>query len=216
MRRVVLAATLALAAPLAAGTITGSVVLTEKNGLPARDAADVVVYVEGARARRRPVKATMTMKGKAFTPHVVAVPVGTTVEFPNEDPILHNVFSVSGENRFDLQLYKRPKSGSWTFPKPGVVRVYCNIHPQMSAIVLVTDTPFYAKTQADGSFRIEGVPAGHYTLRAWHERGGEASLPVEVPAEGEIGARFTLDASKYKRTPHKNKYGQDYSGDEKY
>jgi plastocyanin len=214
---VLAAATLALAAPLAAGTIIGSVALTEKNGRLARDASDVVVYVEGAQARPRAAKATMTMRGKAFTPHVVAVPVGTTVEFPNEDPILHNVFSVSGENRFDLQLYKRPKSGSWTFHKPGVVRVYCNIHPQMSAIVLVTDTPFYAKTRADGWFRIEGVPAGRYTLRAWHERGGEASLPVEVPATGEVGARFALDASSYKRVPHKNKFGKDYaSDDEKY
>ncbi len=98
----------------------------------------------------------MTMRGKAFTPHVLAVPVGSTVDFPNDDPILHNVFSVSGENRFDLQLYKRPKSGSWTFQKPGVVRVYCNIHPQMSAIVLVTDSPHVAKTAADGSFRRKG------------------------------------------------------------
>ena len=81
----------------------------------------------------------MVQKGKKFTPHVVAIPVGGTVDFPNKDPIFHNVFSVSGENRFDLDLYKKPKSGTWTPRLPGLVRVYCNIHPQMSAYVLVRD-----------------------------------------------------------------------------
>ncbi len=216
MRTSVLAASLALAMPLHAGTITGRVDLTDKNGRPARDASDVVVYVEGVRARPRPSKATMTMRGKAFTPHVMAVPVGSTVDFPNDDPILHNVFSVSGDNRFDLELYKRPKSASWTFQRPGVVRVYCNIHPQMSAIVVVTDSAHVVKADAQGAFRLEGVPAGRYTLRAWHERGGETSLPLDVPAEGEVGARLRLDASTYKRVQHKNKFGKDYSGDEKY
>jgi plastocyanin len=216
VRRSALAAMLALAMPLHAGTLTGRVALTDKNGRAARDASDVVVYVEGARAKARAGRATMTMRGKAFTPHVMAVPVGTVVDFPNDDPILHNVFSVSGDNRFDLQLYKRPKSASWTFQKPGVVRVYCNIHPQMSAIVVVTDTPHVVKADAAGAFRLEGVPAGRYTLRAWHERGGEAALPIDVPAEGEIGAQLTLDASNYKRVQHKNKFGKDYSGDEKY
>jgi hypothetical protein len=158
----------------------------------------------------------MTMKGKAFTPRVVVVGVGSTVDFPNEDPIFHNVFSVSGENRFDLDLYKRPKSGSWTFQRPGVARVYCNIHPQMSAVVLVRDNPFYTKAAPDGTFTLEGLPAGKYTLRAWHERGGEAAAEVSVPAEGNTVAALRLDASTYKQLPHKNKYGKDYSTDEKY
>jgi hypothetical protein len=158
----------------------------------------------------------MVMKGKAFLPRVVVVPVGGSVEFPNEDPIFHNVFSVSGENRFDLALYKRPKSGSWTFQHPGVVRVYCNIHPQMSAVVLVRDNPYYARVAQDGSFSIEGVPAGRHVLKAWHERAGEVSTEVNVPAEGQAGAQLVLDASGFKRAQHKNKYGKDYSSDEKY
>ncbi len=216
MRMAVLLAVLALAAPSRAGTIAGRIQVTDKGGRPARDLTEAVVWVEGAKSRPRPGRASMSMRSKAFVPHVLSVPLGSTVDFPNEDPILHNVFSVSGENRFDLQLYKRPKSGSWTFQKPGVVRVYCNIHPQMSAVVLVTDSPHAAKVGADGSFRLEGVPPGRYTLRAWHERGGEASLPLEVMGEGEVGAQLVLDASSFKRVQHKNKFGKDYSGDEKY
>jgi hypothetical protein len=138
------------------------------------------------------------------------------VVFPNEDPIFHNVFSVSGENRFDLELYKRPKSGSWTFQHPGVARVYCNIHPQMSAVVLVRDNPYFAKTAPDGSFSIPDVPAGKYVLRAWHERGGEGAQDVTITARGETEVQITLDASGWKRLPHKNKFGKDYSTDEKY
>lgn len=207
---------LMLCLPASAGTLVGKVQLVDKGGKPATDLSDVVLWVDGPRLRPKPVKAAVSMKGKVFLPHVTAVPVGSTVEFPNDDPIFHNVFSVSGDNRFDLELYKRPKKGSWTFTHPGVVRIYCNIHPQMSAIVLVTDTPFLARAQADGSFRIEGLPAGRHTLKGWHERSGEASLEVNVPAEGEVGAQLVLDGSQFKRVPHKNKFGKDYAGDDKY
>ncbi len=205
-----------VAPSLAAGTVKGQVQLVDKGGRAAADVTDVVVYVDGAKAKPGPVKAVMAMKGKNFIPRVVVVPVGGTVEFPNEDPIFHNVFSVSGENRFDLELYKRPKSGSWTFRHPGVARVYCNIHPQMSAVVVVRDNPYFTKTAPDGSFAIADVPAGRYVLRAWHERGGEAARDVAVTAEGETQVKLTLDASGYKRLPHKNKFGKDYATDEKY
>jgi plastocyanin len=207
---------LAAAAPAAAGTVTGKIELIEKGGKKATDLSDVVVYVEGVKAKPRPATATMAMKGKQFTPRVVVVPVGGRVEFPNEDPIFHNVFSVSPENRFDLELYKRPKSGSWTFQNPGVARVYCNIHPQMSAIVVVRDNPHFAQAAKDGSFSIEGVPAGKYTLKAYHERSGEAGVDVTVPADGQVGAQIVLDASNYKRVQHKNKLGKDYAPGEKY
>ena len=217
MRAAVVVAFLVWAGTAWAGSVKGTVTVVEKGGRKAADLSETVVYVDGAKAKPQPAKVIVTMKAKAFLPHVVVVPVGGTVEFPNEDPIFHNVFSVSGENRFDLELYKRPKSGSWTFQHPGVVRVYCNIHPQMSAIVVVRDNPYFTKANPDGSFSIDDVPAGNYVLRAWHERGGEASLDIVVPAEGQVGAQLALDASSFKRIQHKNKLGKDYSApDERY
>jgi plastocyanin len=204
------------AVPAAAGTVQGRLAIVEKDGKAASDVADAVVWVEGPKVGPRPSSATITMKGKAFVPRVVVVPVGGEVEFPNLDPVFHNVFSVSGENRFDLDLYKKPKSRTWTFRHPGLVRVYCNIHPQMSAFVLVRDSPFWARAGADGRFAIEGVPAGSWTVKAWHERGGEASSPVTVGEEQGAEVSLSLDASRYKRAPHKNKFGKDYEAAEKY
>ena len=218
--------TLVLPATLAAGTVKGRVELIEKGGRRATDLSDVVVYVDGARAKPRPArgapaleplpKVTMTMKGKGFIPRVVVIPVGGTVDFPNEDPIFHNVFSVSGDNRFDLDLYKRPKSSSWTFQRAGVARDYCNIHPQMSGVVVVRDNLYFAKARQDGTFAIPDVPAGKYTLKAWNERTDEPAREVTVPAQGDVEVSLTLDASSFKRVSHKNKFGKDYAGDEKY
>ena len=212
-------ALLLTASPALAGTVSGRVELVEKGGRKATDLSDVVVYIDGPRAKAKPAGPApkVVMKGKAFTPRVAVVPVGGAVEFPNDDPIFHNVFSVSGENRFDLQLYKRPKSGSQTFQHPGLVRVYCNIHPQMSAVVLVRDNPYFTKAGADGSFTIEGVPAGKYTLTAWHDKAGSATQEIAVTGQGAVTARpLSLDASGFKPIQHKNKFGKDYSTDEKY
>jgi len=218
-RRLVLCAVAAcapsLAVPALAGTVAGRVELLDKGGRRATDLSDVVVYVEGVPGKPRTPKTiagTLTMKGKAFNPHVLVIPVGGTVDFPNEDPIFHNAFSVSGNNRFDLELYKRPKSGVFTFQYPGIVKVYCNIHPQMSAVIVVRDNPFYTMAAQDGTFSIDKVPAGRYTLTAWHERVPvPASADLEVPAEGRVEGELKLDASNYKREPHKNKFGKDYT-----
>jgi len=206
----------ALGAPALAGTVRGRVELVQKGSRKA-DLTEVVVFLDGTRVKPKPGRATITMKGKSFTPRVLAVGVGTTVEFPNDDPIFHNVFSVSGENRFDLDLYKRPKSGQWTFQNPGIVRVYCNIHPQMSAVVVVRDSPFFTKAGPDGSFEIQDVPAGRHVLKAWHERAAqEASQEIIVPATGEVQGRLVVDASSYRRIQHKKKDGKDYGSGEKY
>ena len=210
------AAVLWAATPVLAGTLQGTVAVLEKDGKRAQDSDDAVVWVEGPKVRVRPAGATVTMKSKAFVPRVTVVSVGGKVEFPNQDSIFHNVFSVSGENRFDLELYKKPKSGFKVFEQPGVVRIYCNIHPQMSGFVLVRDNPFWARVSADGSFSIPDVPAGTWVLKAWHERSGESAQTVHVTETGALQASFSLDASKYKRAPHKNKFGKDYAVGEKY
>jgi len=204
------------ATPVAAGTLQGKVVVVEKGGRPAKDLAETVVWVDGPKAPVRPSGATVTMTRKAFVPRVSVVTVGSTVEFPNQDSIFHNVFSVSGPNRFDLDLYKKPKSASKAFEHPGVVRIYCNIHPQMSGFVLVLDSPFWARVGADGRFTIPDVPAGSWIVKAWHERSGEGEQPVRVPEAGVVSVAVTLDASSFKRAPHKNKFGQDYKVGERY
>ncbi len=205
-----------VAVPVAAGTVSGRVEMLEKKGRKAKDLSEVVVWVEGPAVEPEPATATMTMVKKSFEPALVVVPVGGRVAFPNLDPILHNAFSVSGKNRFDLELYKKPTARAQTFEHAGIVRVYCNIHPQMSAIVLVHDNPFFTMAGRDGRFTLEGVPAGTYTVTAWHERGEEASVEVVVPAEGQAVANLTLDASSYRRARHKNKHGKDYPAREKY
>ena len=200
----------AAAAPLTAGTLHGQVEMLEKKGKKAQDLSEVVVWVEGPKVAPQPAKATINMKKKRFEPHLVVVPVGGEVAFPNMDPILHNAFSVSGENRFDLELYKKPKSKSQTFEHPGIVRVYCNIHPQMSAFVVVRDNPFWTQASRDGRFSIADVPAGRWVVKAWHPRAREISQKVAVAEEGAVDLGLTLDASRYRRAKHKNKYGKKY------
>jgi plastocyanin len=202
--------------PAGAGTIVGRVSVQQKDGRPLTSVEGVLVFVDGVRAAMAAAHVTVEMKDKAFVPHLVAIPVGSTVSFPNVDRIYHNVFSVSGPNRFDLELYRRPQSRSASFDFPGIVRVFCNIHPQMNAIVIVRDNPHFAWTRPDGSFSLAGVPAGRYTLKAWYERAGETSTEVIVPSDGEVRANLALDTSRYRPAPHKNKFGRDYTPDEHY
>ena len=197
--------------PVPSGSVSGQVVLFS-GGAARADASNAVVWLEGTRRAAEPGAARGQMKSaqKKFTPRVVVVPRTATVDFPNVDPIYHNVFSVSGGNRFDLGLYRSGASRSKEFDQAGLVRVYCNIHPQMVGFVMVVDSDFAAVTGPDGKFRFEGVPAGSWTLKAWHEEAGEVSDPVTVHARGETAAPVRLDASAFKPQPHKNKYGKDY------
>ena len=198
------------AVPAGSGTIAGRVSLVRKGIVS--EAANAVVWIEGLKgaAASRPLRAEMKSQGKKFVPRVVAVEKSAEVDFPNADAIYHNVFSVSPANRFDLGLYRSGGSKQKRFEEPGLVRVYCNIHPQMVGFVMVVDSDFAAVTGPDGSFRFDNVPAGAWTVKIWHEEGGETSAPVTVRPKAEAALALKLDATDFRREPHKNKYGKDY------
>lgn len=152
---------------------------------------------------------------KRFEPHVLAIPVGSIVDFPNLDPFFHNVFSMFDGKRFDLGLYESGTSHGATFDTPGVCYIFCNIHPEMSAAVVVLDTPYYAVSNAAGEFSIANVPPGRYFLFVWHERGkpqaaGEFPRDITVAAENATIRPIRLIDSGQLLVPHKNKYGRDY------
>lgn len=145
----------------------------------------------------QPVQAVTTRKvsqrGASFSPHILPVLVGTTVEWPNFDDIFHNVFSMSESKPFDLDLYKgNPPEKRVRFDKPGRVDVFCSIHSQMSCVVLVLENPYFALTDAKGRYTIPQVPPGTYKLKAWYERLPAQELEIVVPESGETRADFTL------------------------
>jgi plastocyanin len=202
------------AAPLlpATDSIEGVVELIEK-GAPAPGAAGAVIWYEpeGGAQHAAPRAAEISTREKRFLPRVTVVPPRSTVAFPNRDPIFHNVFSVSSGNRFDLGRYREGVTRSARLDHPGLVRVYCNVHEQMIAYVMVVDSPFCTTADEQGRFRLEGLPPGRGTLVVWHERAGTRRVPVMVPAEG--GARIRLDATLPLDTPHLNKFGRPYGGE---
>ncbi|HUR44650.1 MAG TPA: carboxypeptidase regulatory-like domain-containing protein [Candidatus Saccharimonadales bacterium] len=162
---------------------------------------DFIVYVEGTALRsatppEKPVQVVttkkITQKGAMFTPNVLPVEVGTTVEWPNHDEIFHNVFSMSEPKPFDLGLYKDPQVKRVTFDKPGRVEVFCSIHSSMNCTILVLDNPFYAATDENGKYSIQNVPGGVYKLTAWHKRLPMLTQEITVPAVGELKMDFKL------------------------
>jgi plastocyanin len=209
-----------LASTIEAGTIVGTVQARGKSG--ADDAAggkydsrkfkfaervdyealrDFVIYIEGppgtnAVAPTKPVQVVtrkiVSQKGASFTPHLLPIVIGTTVEWPNEDEIFHNVFSISETKEFDLGLYKRPEVKRVTFDKPGRADVFCSIHSTMNCVVLVLENSFFATTDEKGRYSIAGVPPGTYALKAWHERLPGQRQTITVSETGEVRADFTL------------------------
>jgi len=204
---------LLICTPSGAATLSGKVALVS-GGKPLPDASNVAVWLEGGpRSGAAPAaaKATrMQQSSKQFQPKLLIVEKNATVDFPNLDPIYHNVFSVSGGNRFDLGLYRSGSSKSKKFEETGLVRVYCNIHPQMVGFVMVVDSDFAAVTGRDGAFQFDNVPPGNYVLKAWNEQSGETSQPVVVRSGTEPPLSLSLDVTGFKPEPHKNKYGKDY------
>ena len=144
--------------------------------------ANVVVYVKDPGYRGPlPVKRTeMKQENETFIPRTLAVTKGSTVDFPNDDPFFHNVFSLSGAANFNLGRYPRGQTRSQTFNKAGVVKVYCQIHSHMSATILVFDHPFFTIPELDGTFELPNLPSGDYVVVGWHERVGERAASVHV------------------------------------
>jgi plastocyanin len=166
-------------------------------------------------ARDAPRTYTLRQKNKQFSPHVLVVPVGSVVQFPNDDPFFHNVFSLFDGRRFDLGLYEAGSTRGVTFGKEGVSYIFCNIHPEMSAVVLALFTPFYAVEEPHRTFRLQNVPAGDYLLQVWVQ----GADPVDLKAlerrvhistgHSDLGA-ITLSAPPHPSSSHTNKYGKEY------
>lgn len=161
---------------------------------PPSELANVVVSIKDAPASVDvPVtRRSIAQRDESFVPRVAAITSGSTVEFPNLDSYFHNVFSLSRGASFDLGRYPKGESRSRTFSRPGLVKVYCHLHSEMSATIVVFDHPFYTAPASDGSFVLDDVPAGRYRLAAWHERIGENVTPIDVTAGGTARATFIL------------------------
>lgn len=175
-------------------------------------AADAIVYVDGFATTGRGA-ATMKQEGKAFIPSTLVVQKGTTVQFPNRDAIFHNVFSVTPDNSFDLGSYRQGESKSVTMSKPGVVTVYCNMHPQMVGHILVVPNGNYVRAGKDGFFRLTNVPAGTHKVVAWAPNAKPVSVQANV-ADAEV-VTVELELKKGKSSPHTKKDGLPYGSYEK-
>lgn len=193
----------------ATGSVAGVVKLERRNSARRGDHSGVVVSIEGDFPRPDKKRATIRQKNKTFLPDLTVVPRNSEVEFPNEDKIFHNVFSLSRAARFDLGLYKSGTSKSVKLRRPGEVTVYCNIHPEMVSKIKVVDTPHYATTGKDGRFRIDGIPPGTYPITAWQPYGKEFKGSVTVKAGKTAVVDITMVEGKKPRR-HLRKDGTPY------
>jgi plastocyanin len=200
--------------------VTGTVALvSQKPGeTGVKDQSNAVVWlrpVDETVPPPTPGKYEMRQKHKRFEPSVIAIPAGSVVAFPNLDPFFHNVFSLYDGKKFDLGLYEAGASRSVTFEHPGICYVFCNIHPEMAAAIIVVDTPYYAVTGRNGEYRIGSVSPGRYLLSVWHQRGKPAGADVfprqiRIDAEHTDLAPIRLIDSGALLVPHTNKYGRSY------
>ena len=216
MAATLITAALILAAPLstpaaqAPGRVAGTVKLTLANAAPSSASAydrrsvgprpkpqsemkNVVIFFTDLRAAKAaPMQASIAQKDEQFSPHLVAVTAGSSVAFPNEDPFFHNVFSLSRGAAFNLGRYPSGSSRSKTFSRPGIVKVFCEIHSHMSAVVRVFDHGWFTVPNEDGTFALDGVPPGDHTLVAWHERIGERRDRITIRSGAATQINFTL------------------------
>ncbi|HEV3279218.1 MAG TPA: hypothetical protein VG860_20680 [Terriglobia bacterium] len=204
-------------------TVKGRVTLVGAvTGKPDADNSQAVVWLtslDDPRVAWKPGNPTahfqLVQKDKRFRPHILVVPVGAVVEFPNRDPFFHNVFSLFDGKRFDLGLYEAGATKTVTFNAPGVSYIFCNIHPEMSAVVLAIRSPYYAISRPAGDFAIANVPAGLYRLNVWQERCPPEALKTAARVVDVSGSALTLGEIRLPESgdllaKHKNKYGQTY------
>ena len=182
------------------------------------DASGVVVWIsatDGRKHRTIRSRRLMRQQSKRFIPHVLATEVGTEVDFPNEDPFFHNVFSIYNGRRFDLGLYASGETRPVAFTRPGISFICCNIHPQMSAVVLALDTPFHTVSDRRGLFSIEGIPEGRYRVEFWHERSTQELLAtltreVQIGSSGLDLGLVRISEEGFVPSQHRNKHGEEY------
>jgi plastocyanin len=200
--------------PARENTLTGTVTLFDADGELRENRSWVLVFLEGERpvpvanARRNP---RISQSERRFEPRVLPVVVGTQVDFPNDDTIFHNVFSLSKTAPFDLGVYEPGESASVRMQRTGLVKVYCNIHPEMAASIVVLSNPWYSLTDRAGQFVLCGVPDGEYVLRAWNDMGAESRETLRV--EGGLVFDRSIELRETRRAvTHTNKYGKPYPG----
>ncbi len=203
--------------PARANTVTGTISLRDADGEAREDRSWVLVFLDSIGRpsapewRRGPAR--LSQKLRQFQPRVLPVVVGTTIEFPNDDSVFHNVFSLSKAKPFDLGLYEPGRTASVSMDHTGLVKVYCNIHPDMNASIVVLANPWFALTDREGRFVICNVPAGEYTLRAWNDLGAEASQKLALGAGGDgpvVVPPLPLKES-LRVVRHNDKFGRPYS-----
>jgi len=199
-------------AAASAADLKGSVKLSSSDGpASASDLQDTVVFFSpDAKLKVKPLSGdnSVTMHGKSFIPHVLVVTAGSSVSFPNGDPILHNIFSTSTGDSFDLGLYGHGESKSVTLAHAGLVRVYCNVHHEMFAYILVLDTPYFAHPRDDGSFELRGLPAGPGELTVWNPRGQLWRQHLDSPEAAALVVQMALNRAGV--PAHFNKFGKPY------
>jgi plastocyanin len=189
MTRLLLAFTLAVVIP---GAIAPSVDFTGTARVGGKPLEDAVIWIDApdGSGPREAARAVLNQRDVQFFPHVLVVQVGTKVKFPNQDRVFHNVFSYHDGARFDLGLYPVGTVREWVFDRPGLSRVFCNIHPQMAAYIMVVETPYFAATDRAGRFTIRGVPAGTHRYHAWRAGGTMLSAEVAVDADEPFEVRW--------------------------
>jgi plastocyanin len=205
--------------------VSGKILVSQSAGKRHQNppsAANVVVWLSslkpGAATPMMPARQTsyrLVQKDKMFTPHLLVVPTGSQVEFPNQDPFFHNVFSLFNGKRFDLGLYESGTSRRVQFDREGVSYIFCNIHPEMGAIVLTLNTPYYGISGENGVVILHNVPPGSYRLNVWSENGqfanpSESQRIVQVSTDAVHLGDITLQATTDALANHKNKFGEDY------